>query len=1109
MSYLDAAKAIYGSKYNDLDLIKLGITVYANWEEYADFQVKFDLNNDPTTNKNILKPVPEGRDPQGPADMNGVHWTQEGFNNKDAIDAVPNGYEFAGWNTKRDGSGLKITDFTSYFEMSNAINPKVEQASITLYAQWKEIVIKIEYVADEGGTVDRVIDYVSAVTGKQTDSNSSAGNRLHSVATAKRGWHFVGWELYDEAKHGKMLRAMADVMGNQWDTTRADNSEFFIIEPDANGRLYEAKYIALFERNPEAQVEYFDDPEEEALERFGTPHGEYFTTSKGGDKFKREHHTLIGWNTKADGTGTFYKLGQEKIEMPEAGMKLYAQWEINSYGVTVGDAEKGGSVIPGSTDIEYGEKLPADFIAGLNPQPNPGWHLSGWKYTMTDPETGEVTEGFTTDLSTLTVKGPINITPVFEGADPIVDGPPRTGDTGYEFELLLAALWTALAAAIGALILLIAARRRRAQEEAEEMLAAEAAGVYGTHAAGWGDARATRMLAASEYGAHSVRKDGSRMTRAELAAQEACEDVAGCETRAEYVERAIACGMGAHAVAASALSSDNELRTSCCGAHSAAACGKGAHSIPLLADEAARGAVERLGTTEGAHTVSKAGESALDRLVAAYGAHSVRRADDGVWESFAAIVPPAAPAAPTARERMAAAVRGMRPRVSGAGAHEVAAVAAGVGQASLGQVSHRETQQVGHLSQGRLSHSAIQTAAIYAWLCTETREMDGFVAYVAPKPVDARAAKRMRKRANVRELAGHVGAGVPVTGQTRQKVPGTNCLVAAVGASSHEIEMPQPSLVPSAAQAAAASEPRFGSRTRFALGLPSVALAACLAIFGVGAHMSPSVAMASEISGSGGGASGVVSAVLGDNSASGVSSEGSSVPSNGTTAPSGVSNGTTTVPGQNMDNQSNNAATGANGAGNGAQNSSVSPDKNAGASTTNTSDKKAQNGSEGASAGSEGLEDAPGATTGDKADNTESDSKDAAGDENASADNSATNKEDEADANKDENSSKNNSAKHENDGKNATDSTHPENPATPAQGDVEGNAPVEAPADAGELIYVSSGDDVLDTSTSLTYPSNAPPLLLYDSPPGFLESGTYFIQSDYNPDYFLGHLPDR
>ena len=49
--------------------------------------------------------------------------------------------------------------------------------------------------------------------------------------------------------------------------------------------------------------------------------------------FTRQGYKFIGWNTKADGTGTSYSDKQEISECTES-LYLYAQWKINEYEVT-------------------------------------------------------------------------------------------------------------------------------------------------------------------------------------------------------------------------------------------------------------------------------------------------------------------------------------------------------------------------------------------------------------------------------------------------------------------------------------------------------------------------------------------------------------------------------------------------------------------------------------------------------------------------------------------------------------------------------------------------------------------------------------------------------
>ncbi len=55
------------------------------------------------------------------------------------------GYEFTGWNTKRDGSG------TSYVDKATILNlADVDGSTVTLYAQWKTITYTINYQLNGG-----------------------------------------------------------------------------------------------------------------------------------------------------------------------------------------------------------------------------------------------------------------------------------------------------------------------------------------------------------------------------------------------------------------------------------------------------------------------------------------------------------------------------------------------------------------------------------------------------------------------------------------------------------------------------------------------------------------------------------------------------------------------------------------------------------------------------------------------------------------------------------------------------------------------------------------------------------------------------------------------
>lgn len=463
MTYSQLAEALLGAGYDDVALMERGLTLYAIWTENDFYKVIYDLNNDKNVNTGLLKPVPDHRNPFTPDPIENVKWTQDGFNlfSDEELDAAPNGYEFAGWNTARDGSGLTITDVTKYFDMSNAIDPKVAQNEITLYAMWKELMIKIEYTHTDGGTIDRVVDYVSAVTGQPMGEGSSAGNLLHSVATAKPGYHFVRWEL---------VPGNARTIGideNDWDTkdsgSTGTNNEFYVLEPTADGRLVAATYRAVFEKNPTVTINYDVNGGEGEIAPTSQTHG-LTTKLHNGTGVKMPHYTLVSWNTEPDGSGTTYKLGQN-MTMPEEGMTLYAQWKVNSYKVTVnGRGDDVADVKGGKTEVEWGNTLDPEWIASIKQTPKKGSTFQGWKYTMTDAETGETIEGIVWDLADLPeIVGPIEIDALYETeevVEPELGGSvlPKTGDADFGWLI-------ALVAGLALVILVLALRRRNEEDE--------------------------------------------------------------------------------------------------------------------------------------------------------------------------------------------------------------------------------------------------------------------------------------------------------------------------------------------------------------------------------------------------------------------------------------------------------------------------------------------------------------------------------------------------------------------------------------------------------------------------------------------------------------------
>lgn len=488
-------KAVYGDDYNADDFLKAGgiLTLYAIWNQNDQFEVIYDMNNMKEKNPNILNDMPEWREDMAAEDKKGALWDQAGFNFKptDKELSAPHGYEFVGWNTKADGTGHTITDATKYFEMSNWIDPNVEQMSITLYAMWKEIELDIEYLHTVGGTVDRVLDRISAVTGQHVQTGSSPINpteRLHSVATAEAGYHFVRWELYDENKHAGLLRAMADgdSMTNILRFLRNDDEEI-VVDPN-EGRYYGARYIAIFEKNADATPVYdINGGTLGEIDSVTISHGLTTKLHNGvyvastGKGYKRPYYTLVGWSTKpGEDNQVEYRLGQDYV-MPEGGLTLYAVWQINSFPVDVDHRDDDlGKVDGGHADVVYGEKLSPEFIQSISQQPKNNSTFKGWHVTMTDSETGEIVfDQWVTDLSTLPdllgpVVGPVSIAADYEAVpveDLVTEGTtlPKTGDNG------VLGLIIALVAGFALALIVLFARRRQDDDDDDDELRARRA----------------------------------------------------------------------------------------------------------------------------------------------------------------------------------------------------------------------------------------------------------------------------------------------------------------------------------------------------------------------------------------------------------------------------------------------------------------------------------------------------------------------------------------------------------------------------------------------------------------------------------------------------------
>ena len=194
------------------------------------------------------------------------------------------GYEFVGWNTKTNGSGISYTN-----------GQKITvSGDITLYAQWKKKDVYYTITFDSNGG-----------SGSMSSKTVSAGTSFYLPINTftSFGYEFVGWNTNAEGSgvsytNGQRITPSRNI------TLYAQWTPIYTITFDANG---------------------------------GSGRMSSQTVSAGSsitlpsNTFTRSGYEFIGWNTNSYGTGTSYTDGQ--FITPPGNISLYAQWQDNLTGI--------------------------------------------------------------------------------------------------------------------------------------------------------------------------------------------------------------------------------------------------------------------------------------------------------------------------------------------------------------------------------------------------------------------------------------------------------------------------------------------------------------------------------------------------------------------------------------------------------------------------------------------------------------------------------------------------------------------------------------------------------------------------------------------------------
>ena len=383
---------------------KAGITVYAHWTANK-YTVKFDVNGSTAEAPTSIS-----------ATYNGKYGTLPTINRT--------GYTFIGWFTgKTDGTQIKTGDKVTI------------TANTILYAHWKANTYKITFNGN-GGTPS-----TSSLT-------VTYDGKYGTLPTATRdGYTFTGW--FTSSTDGTKIESTSTVKIAKDTTLYAQwTPNTYTVTYDANGgtgtmatdtATYDVNYTA--KENTFTRTGYTFAGWNENADGTGTSWTNYigkpwkwtYTKSitlyaqwtpntytvaydaNGGtgtmttdtatydanyitkaNEFTRTGYVFLGWNEKADGTGTSWTnyINKAWKWTYTKSITLYAQWTPNKYTVTFN--ANGGTVSPNTMSITYGSTY------GTMPTPTKiGYTFTGWFTAATDG---------TQITSTTKVTGTANVT---------------------------------------------------------------------------------------------------------------------------------------------------------------------------------------------------------------------------------------------------------------------------------------------------------------------------------------------------------------------------------------------------------------------------------------------------------------------------------------------------------------------------------------------------------------------------------------------------------------------------------------------------------------------------------------------------------------------------
>lgn len=322
-----------GTSYTDKETVtdlasaNGSVTLYAIWTPYS-YTVKFDANG-------------------GTGSMSALTCEYSKNYTLPTNTFVRSGYEFAGWNTKAGGSGTAYAAGASVSKLSTE-----NGGQITLYAQWKEIVVEANtYVITYNANGDNV-------TGTMANQTANTGEEttLSANSFTRKGYVFAGWNT------------KADGKGNAY----ADKASV----KDAASAGGTVTLYAQWTPNTYT-VAFMPAGGSGTMGKMTCTYGESFNLTK--NTFTREGYEFSGWKTASGATYGDGELVSNLTSAANATIELYAQWTqivVESGSYTVMFDGNGEDVTGTTTQMSISVNASKTLTAcGYS---RPGYTFAGW-----------------------------------------------------------------------------------------------------------------------------------------------------------------------------------------------------------------------------------------------------------------------------------------------------------------------------------------------------------------------------------------------------------------------------------------------------------------------------------------------------------------------------------------------------------------------------------------------------------------------------------------------------------------------------------------------------------------------------------------------------------